>query len=197
MDDVFLHTVDLCSSCFEAEVWHLGIQHTVAHLMIETTRPIHDGEMAVLVPKSKELAQTVKTVFNGNDHKSCCCCGVSVAPPCWVCIVCGTFTEILLHYCAPCISVLDEDTYVCKACHTKRAAALPDAENSTPKHTLAHLLLWIFDKIPIEEVSSADIAASFTTLEARIAAMEEKFERRLLTLENYFTADGRFRGLTA
>ncbi|KAJ7788922.1 hypothetical protein B0H14DRAFT_3503613 [Mycena olivaceomarginata] len=138
--------------------------------MIETTRPIHDGEMAVLV-KSKELAQTVKTVFNGNDHKSCCCCGVSVAPPCWVCIVC------------------DEDTYVCKACHTKRAAALPDAENSTPKHTLAHLLLWIFDKIPIEEVSSADIAASFTTLEARIAAMEEKFERRLLTLENYFTAD--------
>ncbi|KAJ7325560.1 hypothetical protein DFH08DRAFT_886888 [Mycena albidolilacea] len=179
MDDVFLHTVDLCSSCFEAEVWHLGIHHTAAHLMIETTRPIHDGEMAVLVPKSKELAQTVKTVFNGNDHKSCCCCGVSVAPPCWVCIVC------------------DEDTYVCKACHAKRATVLPDGENSTPKHTLAHLLLWIFDKIPIEEVSSADIAASFTTLEARIAAMEDKFERRLLTLENYFTADGRFHGLTA
>lgn len=96
MDDVFLNTVDLCSSCSEATVLRpVGIKHTRAHLMIQTTRPIHDGEMAVLVPKSKGLAQTVKTVFNGSEPKTCCCCGDTVAPPCWVCLICGTLVDIL------------------------------------------------------------------------------------------------------
>ncbi|KAJ7362858.1 hypothetical protein DFH08DRAFT_1073779 [Mycena albidolilacea] len=167
MDNILLHTVDLCSRCSEAKVRRMGIIHTQAHLMIETTRPIHDGEMAVLVPRSKELAQTVKTVFKGSEPKTCYCCGGSVAPPCWVCMICA------------------KDTYFCKICRAKRATAPPKGEN---KHPLTHPLLWIFDRNPIVEVRSAVSDASLATLETKIAAMETKFEERFLALETRLAA---------
>ncbi|KAJ7354079.1 hypothetical protein DFH08DRAFT_984329 [Mycena albidolilacea] len=169
------------STCSEATVLRpVGIKHTQVHLMIQTTRPIHDGEMAVLVPKSKGLAQTVKIVFNGSEPKTCCCCGGTVAPPCWVCLICVMQPTYM--------PLLAKDTYVCKACRADRATALPNGESLN--HTLSHPLLWIFDKKPIVEARSAVSDASLATLEARIAAMEKNFEEKFAMLKKRLPPGG-------
>ncbi|KAJ6505315.1 hypothetical protein C8R45DRAFT_861071 [Mycena sanguinolenta] len=169
MDDVGAQTVDLCSSCSERKVRRMGIVHTQSHLMIETTRPIHDGETAVLVPRSKAIAARVKRDFKFGGKKSCCCCAESVTPSCWVCLICV-------------------DTYVCKSCAIKRATSI--FRGPHPEHKLAHPLLWIFDSDPIVEVRSAVTNATLATLETKIAAMEEKFDRRLKTLEERLQIGG-------
>jgi hypothetical protein len=99
MDDRWLETVDLCSGCFEKEVSHKGILHTMSHLMIETTRPIHDGEMAVLVPDAKQVARRVKREFKLLRVKpTCSSCNDPVALPCWVCMICGMSRIFSVEY---------------------------------------------------------------------------------------------------
>jgi hypothetical protein len=84
--------------------------------------------------------------------------------------------------------LLAKDTYICKACRTDRATALPDGESLN--HTLSHPLLWIFDKKPIVEARSAVSDASLATLEARIAAMEKNFEEKFAMLEKRLPPGG-------
>ncbi|KAJ6585554.1 hypothetical protein B0H19DRAFT_424284 [Mycena capillaripes] len=164
MDDEYLETIDLCSKCRESTPRNEDVIHTRSHLLIKTYRPIHDGDMALMVPEAEVIANRVKKAFKARRPRQlCCCCGESVSPLFWVCTVCT------------------QDTYVCKTCDAERAIALPNGEN--PKHKLLHPLLQIFDSEPIPEARSVSTDVQFTGIEARISALEERFERRFASLE--------------
>ncbi|KAJ7221269.1 hypothetical protein GGX14DRAFT_669232, partial [Mycena pura] len=64
MDNQYLVTIDLCFDCRERTPRRKGFVHTRSHLLIKTSRPIHDGEIARMIPGAKGVAKRVKRVLN-------------------------------------------------------------------------------------------------------------------------------------
>ncbi|KAJ7246139.1 hypothetical protein B0H12DRAFT_1126953 [Mycena haematopus] len=157
MDTDGLATVDLCLNCFECEVPHDGMIHTSSHLLIKTTRPIHDAEIAEMIPESKSIAHRVQS--NGFQDVNCLHCKQQITFPCWICTICS------------------EDTYICKSCDAERA--MIQMLGADQEHSLGHPLLWIHDCDSGAEIESTASDPIVTMVEARMRAMEEKLDNRL------------------
>ncbi|KAJ7090797.1 hypothetical protein B0H15DRAFT_836939 [Mycena belliarum] len=192
IDKLFSDTIDLCSDCIEQTPERDAFVHTRSHVLAKTSRRIHDGEMAWLIPEARVMATRVKKAFkdansllsrieggaktgrhanksrSSHSEKICCCCGEPVSLPCWVCVACV------------------EDTYVCVDCDAKRAPALEDGVS--PKHSLTDPLIQILDNEPIPEPVTADgrlaeLETKMLGLDSKLASLEEKLESRFGSLE--------------
>ncbi|KAJ6566117.1 hypothetical protein B0H19DRAFT_1232478 [Mycena capillaripes] len=132
IDDKYDDGIDLCSECRDQTpvVHRLGFTHTSFHSPVKTTRRIHDGDLARIIPKTKVVAEQVKERskatqapplrIDGPPQPSsyaiasksqveqqqfhCCYCEKPISLPFWACVECV------------------EDTYVCLDCDAKGSA---------------------------------------------------------------------------
>ncbi|KAJ7622115.1 hypothetical protein FB45DRAFT_121914 [Roridomyces roridus] len=166
MDRDGTETVDFCSGCFESPRVPAGIVHTCNHLLLKIPRPMHDGELAVIVPEAKEVARRIKASVPLTAN--CEYCQDPITFPLWVCMKCA------------------RDTLVCKPCGTNRCPSvlLP---GSNREHAFDHPLLWINNIEPADQARAALVDPVVSSLEGRMQALEVKFDELKAMLGSFRT----------
>lgn len=118
LDDKYSNGIDLCSECSEAtpsSIQGLSFIHQSSHLLIKTTRRIHDGGLGWTIWTAKVTADRVVEQFltaqappprmeglpqpesdaatsdsEDQEQQFCCCyCERPLSRPFWACIECG------------------------------------------------------------------------------------------------------------
>lgn len=103
--------IDLCMVCIDKAPSKRGFTHDVSHGIVKVEQTLHDYNFPRIVETAKETIERIKALFrtleattmhtdegHGLNSKrndldaSCACCGKNVLPPCWVCVVCSTWS---------------------------------------------------------------------------------------------------------
>lgn len=123
MDNKYHNSIDLCFECREETpvVQRSGFRHISSHLVVKTTRRIHDGEGSRIIRKAKVVAERIKERYRATQappsriegppqpdghvamSKSevqvprCWSCETPVLHPFWACVECGTWCTFPWH----------------------------------------------------------------------------------------------------
>ncbi|KAK7035665.1 hypothetical protein R3P38DRAFT_2487190, partial [Favolaschia claudopus] len=195
MNDLCSEWVDLCMNCKEhtPQVIYYGFNHLRSHLLVKTTRHVHDGELRHIVSEARRITEQIKVPFkvpplivaastHGEDlaqlectpekiqsqEGTCNHCKQAATYPFWVCIDCTW------------------KTYVCTECEANDEFAKWDGVNT--EHRYHHLLVLIFDNPPLPEVQIKDVTlqelkSQISALESRLVSLEVKLDGQFALLQ--------------
>jgi len=180
--------------------------HDVSHAVVKVEQTLHDYELARTVNAARVIFDRIKPLFrtiesnslrpeeNRNtalhneasiSDPSCTCCGKSVLPPCWVCVICCTLLSFCHDTFLICLKHSARDTFICPECDTKRRPSRSDG------HTFAHALIRIRDSSIVGE--NATIEDKLLGLEQRLYGLEFKVAEGFASMES--RVDERFSSL--
>lgn len=221
MSEDLSDNIDLCSSCVDRAPSKRGFVHDPSHTMVKVEQTLHDFHFSRVVENAKVTIEKMKNLFRmleanalhpeedddpetENVHKvvSCACCAKHVTPPCWACVMCGTFSpDPWFGPLAQCLTA--RDTFICNDCDVNKVLTLQ--HGPSPSHRLSHPLVRIRDTslsgqaatteerlnaleqrlITLEHKVAEGFAAVDAKFESRIAKLESRVEERLTKLEMY------------
>ncbi|KAK0187865.1 hypothetical protein F5146DRAFT_731520 [Armillaria mellea] len=178
MNDSYMDTVDLCTSCVGESIQLRGFIHDASHVLLKCDTYVLDVHWWWIIPRARSMLVQIKkklrsrseptessnVLGNGPQSKKdastmseslkCQTCLEEVALPCWV--------RVDSYW-------TDSENCLCDKCESK---SKPPA-NDSPEFGLPLLRLGIDDdKAPVEVV----------TVESRLAALEKKFDEHLSVL---------------